>query len=144
MGHRHQVQYRIGAAPQRHINGKGIPEGSPIYNITRAKIIRQKCHNLPPGLSGQPAPTGIDRRNGAVARQCHPHGLSQAVHRIGGKHPGTTTATGAGNLHQAFKFSLGHLTLGHLAHRLKDMAKVNMFTSKTPGQHGATTYKDGR
>ena len=31
-------------------------------------------------------PLGIDRRDGAIARQCNANGLAQAVHAVGGVH----------------------------------------------------------
>ena len=44
----------------------------------------------------EPPAVGVRGQQGSVARQGEPQGLGQAVHRIGGKHSGTRTASGAG------------------------------------------------
>ncbi len=52
MGHGHEVQHRVCAATQRHVNGKSVMKGVFIYNIPRSDISRQEFHDLLSGVFG--------------------------------------------------------------------------------------------
>ena len=68
----HQVQHRVGAGAKCHINGQGIVNGFLAEEITGSDVVRQQPHYRAPGILCQATPSGIHRRDGAIARQAYP------------------------------------------------------------------------
>lgn len=61
---------------------------------------------------------GVRSYDRAVAGEGHSDGFGQAVHRIGGEHSGTRTASGAGASFQFLYVGIGHAGVGTHDHRI--------------------------
>src|SRR4030042_1863213 len=81
----HEMQHRVAAASQRHINREGVIDSVAVNNTTRPDILRQQLHHLLAGLSRQSAAPSIDGENGAIARQAHAPHLGPPLMKMEGR-----------------------------------------------------------
>ena len=93
-----QMKNRIGRTAQCHFTFQCVVDGLFGDDITRLDVLFQQLHDLHASMLGKLDAVGINRRNRAVARQCHADCLTQAVHRVCGVHAGAGTAARAGML----------------------------------------------
>ena len=139
-----QVQHGVGGAAQRHVHGLGVVEGGFRHNIPGPDVFLHQFHDLHAGLLGQPQPGGVHGGNGAVAPEGHADGLRQAVHGVGGVHPGAGAAGGTGVFRVIRHPGLVQLSGVIRPHRLKHMAQAGAAAIlEAARQHGAAGTEDG-
>ena len=138
------MEHRIGGAAQGHVDGHGVFKGRTGGDIPGADVLGQQVHHRHARLLGKADAGGSHRRYGAVARQPKADGLGETVHRIGGEHPGTGTAAGAGVVFEFGQFFQAHGLTLHPADPFENTDQMHVLAAETAGEHGTAAHHDGR
>ena len=147
MGDGQQMQNRVGGTAHGYIQGHGIHKGGLGGDGARQDrgipvVVPGVGHgdNKPGGLFKELRSLGMGGHHGPVAGQGQAQGLIQAVHGVGGKHPGTGAAGGTAATFDLFDIGLRHgLIPGHDHH----VDQVVAFVTVATGLHRAAGDEDG-
>ena len=148
MGYRQQVKYRIGRSSHRDVQRHGIQECLTGGNapgkyafITVPIIFIGIFYNQFRSIFEQLGTVGMGRHNRSVSGKSQTDRFVQAVHRIGGKHSRTTSASGTGPILDLGDFFITHTFVGRLNHRIN---QVQMLSIQFTGFHRTSGYKYSR
>ena len=89
VGNGQRMQNSVGAASHRKIKGKGVEQCVSCQNIPRSDIFVDQIDNPAGGFPDQIIATGVDCKNGAIARQGKAKRFAEAVHGVGREHART-------------------------------------------------------
>jgi hypothetical protein len=145
LGHRDDVQNRVGRATCRHHHHHGVLERLPGHDVLGLQVHLEQLHHcgasrvalglLLLGVGG----------HGARVRKRHPQRLDGSGHRVGRVHAAAGSCARARLLHDDLALLLGHLAVGELAIRLEGRHNVELGTSDfrgRPGADGATVHHE--
>ena len=95
-------------------------------------------------MFGQSNALGVNRRDGAVARETHAEHLGEAVHRVRGVHARAGAAGRAGLFLKFTQFFFRNLARTISADSLRGRRKAHLAAVHFAGEHRAAADKDGR
>ncbi len=144
MGDGLKMKDAVRAAAERHIDRQGVEKGLDGHDVPRTDAPRQKVHDRRPGRLGQPDPTGINGRNGAVPGQGHAQRLGQTVHAVGREHAGAGAAAGTGPLLDLAELPVAQPAVLERPDRLEHGVEVQSPLPDPAGEHRAPAHQDGR
>ena len=120
-----QVQDRVGRPAHGHVQRHRVLERVPggdgpgQHRLVAVLVVAPgQLDDQRAGLLEQLAAGGVRGQRGAVAGQRQPHRLGQAVHRVGGEHPGAGAAGRARVLLHQRELLVGHARVGRRDHRV--------------------------
>jgi len=145
VGDGQSMQDGVGAAPHRHVQGERIIDGLGSDDLARGQIHVDEGHDLVGSLAGQDITLFGLRQGAAVVGQGEAQGFHQAVHAVGGEHPGAGAAGRAAVVLQRFQLGLINTTGLEGADAFEDTDQVDPAPVRgLASGHRAATDEDGR
>ena len=145
VGDGRQVQCRVRAAADGHVDGDGVLEGVQGHDVAGQDLFLHEADDRFACFLGEAGTVPLEGgRNGAVAGQAHAEYFGQAVHGVGRKQAGAGTAAGAGGLFNAGQFGLVDLAGFKTAGGFEGLGNGNVVSLVPAGQHGTAAAEHRR